>query len=81
MSLLDVSVRKLLNKEVAIERQSSRDDHNSLFAQFTFLESLLFFNSVAVVYCTTRHQKTMIQLYIEDPSTKRRCRVVLQPRN
>ena len=49
MSLLDVAVPKLLNKEVASERQCSHDDHNNLFAQFTFLESLLFFNSVAVV--------------------------------
>ena len=49
MSLLEVSVLKLLNKELASEKQSSHDDHNTLFAQFTFLESLLFFNSVAVV--------------------------------
>lgn len=49
MSLLDVSVPKLLNKEVASERQSSHDDYNTLFAQFTLFESLLFFNSVAVV--------------------------------
>ena len=56
MSLLDVSLPKLLNTEVAIERQSSRDDHNTLFAQFTFLESLLFFNSVAVVLLGIKKQ-------------------------
>ena len=67
MSLLDVSVPKLLNKEVAIERQSSLDDHNTLFAQFTFLESLLFFNSVAVVLLGIKKQwyncisKTLVQ--------------------
>ena len=49
MSFPDVSVLKLLNKQLASKRQSSHDDHDNLFALFTFLESRLFFNSVAVL--------------------------------
>ena len=37
MSLLEVSVLKLLNKELARGRQSSHDDHNNLFPLLTFL--------------------------------------------